>query len=201
MEASISKATLKDIDGIVKIHQEAFKNYFLTSLGQGFLRLYYSSFVKSNNGVVYCAKKGDKIVGFSATSYVSHGFNTKLIRKNLFNYGLMALKLFFTKPKSIMRLVKNLNKESKDTIVKDDGQYAELYSIAVSPDCQGEGIGRFLLNVTEADIKEHNNEISLTTDYYENDKTIAFYRALGYQEFYDFVTYPNRRMWRMMKQL
>ena len=201
MDASIRKATSEDIDGIVKIHQDAFKDFFLTSLGEPFLKLYYGTIVNSNDGVVYCDVKDKSIVGFSATSYVSHGFNSKLIKHNLFKYGCEALRLFFSQPKAVLRLIRNLNKESKDNTIKDGGLYAELYSIAVDPNCQGEGIGRFLLTVTEADVKDHNSEISLTTDYYDNDKTIAFYRALGYKEFYDFTTYPERRMWRMIKEL
>lgn len=201
MEARIRKATQKDIAGIVKIHQDAFKDFFLTNLGERFLRLYYATFVNCNDGVVYCAVKDETIVGFSATSFVSHGFNSKLIKHNMFKYGCEALILLFKQPKAVLRLMKNLDKESKDSTVKDDGLYAELYSIAVSPECQGEGIGRFLLTVTEADVKEHNGKISLTTDYYDNEKTIAFYRALGYKKFYDFMTYPNRKMWRMIKEL
>ena len=201
MEASIRKATKQDIDGIVKIHQEAFKNFFLTNLGERFLRLYYGTFVNCNDGVVYCAVKGDTIVGFSATSYISHGFNSKLIKHNLFKYGCEALLLLFKQPKAVLRLMRNLDKESKDSSIKDDGLYAELYSIAVSPECQGEGIGGFLLTVTEADVKEHNSKISLTTDFYDNDKTMAFYSALGYKEFYYFTTYPDRRMWRLIKEL
>lgn len=201
METLISEATINDVDGIVKIHQEAFKDFFLTSLGEGFLKLYYSAFVKSEAGVVFCAKRMNNIVGFSATSYVSRGFNSRLIKSNPIKFGLLAFKLLLTQPKSVIRLVRNLNKESKEAAVKDDGKYAELYSIAVSPDCQGEGVGRFLLTVTESDVKGHNTKISLTTDYFNNEKTIAFYRALGYKEFYDFVTYPKRRMWRMMKEL
>ena len=201
METNVSKATLNDINGIVKIHQDAFKNFFLTSLGKEFLKLYYSTFVDSKAGVVYCAKKGDNVVGFSATSYVSHGFNSKLIKGNLFQYGIMAIKLLFKHPQSLLRLAKNLNKENKDTTIKDDGLYAELYSIAVSPDCQGEGVGRFLLTVTEADVRKHNSKISLTTDYYDNDRAICFYKSLGYEPWYDFMTYPNRKMYRLMKYL
>lgn len=201
METSIRKATVQDIDEIVKIHQDAFKDFFLTSLGEGFLKLYYSTFVNCDDGVVYCAVKENTIVGFSATSYVSHGFNSKLIKNNLFKYGCEVMMLLFTQPKALLRLIKNMNKESKDSAITDDGLYAELYSIAVSPDCQGEGIGRFLLNMTEADVREHNNKISLTTDYYDNDKTMAFYSSLGYKELYDIITYPDRRMWRMIKNL
>lgn len=197
----IKKAQLSDVEGIVTIHQQAFKEFFLTSLGEKFLKLYYSTFITSGEGVVYCAAKDNEMVGFSACSYISRGFNTSLIKKNLIKFAIEALRLLFCKPKSLIRLAKNMNKETKDATIEDDGEYAELYSIAVSPSCQGGGYGRKLLMATEEDVKQHNNKVSLTTDYYNNDKTIAFYRALGYEEYYDFITYPDRRMWRLIKNL
>ena len=201
MEAKIRKATINDVDGIVKIHKAAFNDFFLTSLGEKFLRLYYRTFINSRDGVVFCSEKNNVMVGFSATSYVSKGFNSKLIKKNLLKYGLESIRLFFTHPKALIRLVKNMNKESKDASVEDDGKYAELYSIAIDPTMQGGGVGRSLLMVTESDVKDHNNKISLTTDYYNNEKTLAFYNALGYQTYYEFTTYPERKMLRLIKDL
>lgn len=197
----IEKATNKDVKGIVKIHLAAFEDFFLSSLGERFLRKYYSSFIDSDNGVVLCAKNKEEVVGFSACSYISRGFNSSLIKHNLAIFGIEAFMLLFTNPKALLRLVKNLNKESADTTINDKGEYAELYSIAVSPSCQGEGVGKKLLTATEDDVKTHNDSISLTTDFYNNDKTIAFYHALGYEDYYEFVTYPKRRMWRMIKKL
>lgn len=197
----IRKASLDDVETIVSIHQEAFKDFFLSSLGRSFLKLYYSSFISSEEGVVYCATKNNELVGFSACSYVSRGFNPSLIKKNVFKYGTEAIILFFKKPGALIRLAKNMNKESSDSKVNDNGLYAELYSIAVSPLCQGEGVGKLLLTTIERDVVNHNNQISLTTDYYNNDKTIAFYRALGYENYYEFTTFPNRKMWRMIKRL
>lgn len=201
MKAIVRQTTLNDVEQIVRIHQAAFKDFFLTSLGHRFLKLYYSTFIKSGEGVVYCAEVDKKVVGFSACSYVSSGFNSRLIKKNLVRYGLEALRLLFAKPGAIVRLVRNLDKESNVNGVKDNGEYAELYSIAVSPTCQGGGVGRLLLTATEADVKEHNSQISLTTDYYDNEKTVGFYNALGYDVLYEFVTYPDRRMYRMIKNL
>ena len=197
----IRNASINDVDGIVAIHKQAFKDFFLTSLGEKFLKLYYTSFIRSKNGVVCCAVRRDKIVGFSAASYVSKGFNTSLIKQNLIKFGIETIRLLFIKPGALVRLVRNLNKESSDTAINDNGHYAELYSIAVSPLCQGEGVGKFLLKMTENDVANHNVQISLTTDYYNNDKTIAFYRALGYENYYELITYPNRKMWRMIKKL
>ncbi len=198
---SIVKATVKDVDEIVNIHLAAFENFFLSSLGEDFLKLYYTSFIKSGKGVVYCAQKNGELAGFSACSYISRGFNSFLIKKNCLRYGMEAFKLLFTKPKALERLVRNMDKEKDDTSISDEGLYAELYSIGVNPKYQGEGIGRRLLTETEKDVQEHNQQISLTTDYYNNEKTIAFYHSLGYKELYDFITYPNRRMLRMIKQL
>lgn len=199
--AHIRQASIHDVEEIVCIHMAAFPDFFLTSLGTGFLKLYYSTFIKSGDGVVYCAVKNDRMVGFSASSFVSRGFNARLIKKNLVRYGGEALKQAFIHPRALIRLIKNLNKETKDPSVQDEGLYAELYSIAILPECQGQGIGRLLLSVTESGVRDFNSQMSLTTDYYNNDNALAFYRALGYREYYDFVTYPNRRMWRMIKHL
>lgn len=197
----ISRAKSTDVNDIVKIHQEAFKDFFLSSLGERFLRIYYSSFIKSNDGVVLCAKKNDNLIGFSACSYMSRGFNSSLILHNLAKFGIEIFMLLFSKPKALVRLAKNMNKESDDTTIDDKGDYAELYSIAVSPSCQGEGVGKKLISATEEVVKKHNDSISLTTDFYNNDKTIAFYHVLGYENYYEFVTYPKRKMWRMIKKL
>ena len=197
----IEKASNKEVDGIVKIHLAAFEDFFLSSLGERFLRIYYSSFIQSKKGVVLCAKINEDVVGFSACSYISRGFNASLIKHNFAKFGIEAVILLFSLPRALLRLAKNMNKESDDANINDKGEYAELYSIAVSPSCQGEGVGKKLLTATEEDVRKYNERISLTTDYYNNDKAIAFYRALGYKEFYDFITYPNRRMWRMIKEL
>lgn len=197
----IRKATKADVGSIVEIHKVAFESFFLTSLGSRFLELYYSTFINSDKGVVYCVEKDGSIVGFAACSYISRGFNFYLIKRNLFKYVTEFFLILFTRPKAIIRLIKNLNKESDNSDVDDKGEYAELYSIAIRPTCQGEGIGKKLLTKTEEEVKEHNNRISLTTDYYKNEKTVGFYRSLGYRDFYEFTTYPKRRMWRLIKEL
>lgn len=197
----IRKANKDDVKEIVSIHQQAFPNFFLTTLGNRFLQLYYKCMCNCEDAVTLCAEENGEVKGFATSSYYSHGFNTTLIKKNLFKFGLMGIELMFTKPKAILRLAKNLDKKAEGNAVEDIGDYAELYSIAVKPGNQGSGIGKKLLRATEEDVAKHNSKISLTTDYYHNEKTIGFYHSLGYQDYYEFVTYPERRMWRMIKQL
>ena len=195
----IRKATLNDVEAIVKIHKEAFPDFFLTTLGSRFLNLYYKCMCKCNDAITLCAEDDGEIKGFATSSYYSHGFNASLIKKNLIRFGLMGIELLFTQPKAVLRLAKNLDKKAEDNTVEDNGEYAELYSIAVKPGNQGSGIGKKLLTATEEDVAKHNSKISLTTDYYNNEKTIGFYHSLGYQDYYEFTTYPDRRMWRMIK--
>lgn len=197
----IRRATNVDVDQIVQIHLEAFEDFFLSSLGSSFLKTYYTTFINSKEGAVFCAVKDDKLQGFSACSYISKGFNSRLIQKNFIKYFYESFLLLIRNPKAIVRLIKNLNKKSDCKTINDNAQYAELYSIAVCPLSQGEGIGRMLLTATEEYIKCFNSEMSLTTDYYNNEKTIGFYHSRGYEDYYDFIAYPNRRMWRLLKIL
>lgn len=108
--------------------------------------------------------------------------------------------MLLTQIASLVRLFKNFTKTSPD--VQDDGEYAELLSIGVSGNKQGQGIGRKLLIQLENEVKLKGcSYLSLTTDYNNNEKVIQFYKGLGYTLYYDFMTYPNRKMYRMIKKL
>lgn len=196
----IRKATSKDINGIVDVHCSAFKGFFLTELGTRFLQLYYSSYFKESSAVLLVAEKDGEVVGFSSATSLSSGFNTRLVKMDFLRYALRGCVIALTKPKALVNLSMNWN--HRDPSIVDKGDYAELMSIAVSPDTQGSGIGKLLIQKTEEEVKNLNaNRFSLTTDYYNNESTIAFYRKCGYEAMYDFTAYPDRKMLRMIKEL
>ncbi len=196
----ITTAQPSDIPQIVDIHLRAFEGFFLTSLGPHFLRLYYDSVRSYQGGVLLkCVNQG-KTIGFCAAALHSAGFNKHLVKHRLPDYILMGARLVFTRPQALWRLFLNFSKEDADH--GDTGDYAELLSIGVDPDVQRSGAGKQLLQALEKEVESRNGKkLSLTTDYYDNDKAIGFYRALGYHEWYDFITYPQRRMYRMIKTL
>lgn len=194
------KSVLQDVDQIVQIHCDAFKNFFLTSLGTEFLKFYYSSFIKNKETVCMVEVEDDAIIGFSAATVKSKGFNTRLIKSNLYDFFMWSLRMLFVNPKALMRLVKNLTKKSN--VTEDKENYAELFSIAVGSNHQNKGIGKRLLKEAESELRIMGaHSISLTTDYYNNEATIAFYKTMGYDVLYDFVSYPSRRMYRFIKEL
>lgn len=43
--------------------------------------------------------------------------------------------------------------------------------------------------------------LSLTTDKVNNESAIAFYQRNGYKVLYEFTAYPNREMYRFIKDL
>lgn len=196
----IRKATINDVDTIVEIHLNAFEGFFLTSLGAEFLRFYYSCFVRSNETVTMIAEENGVIYGFSASSKFCKGFNSRLIKSNLIAFGLLSFKLLLIKPISLLHLVKNLSKKGENVIDNED--YAELYSIGVCKSAQGKGVGKMLLLKSEQVMKEEGvTRVSLTTDFDNNEQAVGFYHSMGYETLYEFVTYPNRKMYRLIKIL
>lgn len=196
----IREASTTDIERIVTVHNAAFKDFFLTSLGNRFLALYYRSVLNHPHGILLVSDNEEGVIGFCAGTSLSAGFNSSLIKSNFSAYALVTAKLLFTNPASLWHLFKNFSKE--DSNVGDKGEYAELLSIGVDPNVQRSGAGKAMLLALEEEVKKRGGkQLSLTTDYNDNEKTIGFYHSLGYKEWYDFVTYPNRRMYRLIKEI
>ena len=86
--------------------------------------------------------------------------------------------------------------------LEDNEDYAELYSIGVSKAAQGKGVGKLLLAESERVMKSEGvQRVSLTTDFYDNEQAVGFYHSMGYETLYEFITYPNRKMYRLIKTL
>lgn len=195
----LREAIISDHKSVATVHFITFQDFFLTKLGIEFLNIYYKSVIKSDNSICICAIENNSIIGFITGCKVAKDFNKHLIFSNLLPFSLFAFKTLLTKPKSIIRLIKNFSKIANPS---DDGYYSEIQSIAVLPDSKGKGVGEALINEFEKKAKTHNlKKITLTTDYYDNDSVIGFYEKNGYNVYYDFVTYPNRRMYKLIKLL
>ena len=198
---SYRKSKVSDSNQIAKIHLKSFPNFFLSTLGYSFLKTYYRSCVKSKEAISICAidKNDKKLLGFAVGCLNSEGFNKRLIFSNLFEYSYRAMILLFTKPIALIRLYKNLAKNyDKD----DKGNYAELLSIGVLPNRNGLGIGQQLLTKFEYQVREKGiNTLTLTTDADSNDSVLRFYKKSGYNVYYEFETFPNRKMLKLIKEL
>lgn len=185
---------------LAAIHKLAFKDFFLTSLGLGFLETYYKACLNYNGSIAVCAvDEEDVIKGFATGCLQAKGYHKKLFLNSLFSFALRGIILVFTKPAALFRLVKNLDKTPNPD---DDRNYAELLAIAVLPELKGSGAGNELLKIFEKEaLIGGGKRITLTTDYNNNDRVVAFYKKSSYRIYYDFVTYPNRKMYKLIKDL
>lgn len=194
------KPTLLEADEIANVHLKTFENFFLTSLGKSFLKTYYKSCIKFKGAISICAvDEENTIVGFCFGSLSSIGFHKKIILNNIFAFTIQAIRILITKPKAIVRLFRNFKKEAHP---EDKGDYAELLSIGVKVEKKGLGIGKGLLIEFEKKIKKEKiKRISLTTDYDGNDAVLKFYKSMEYKVYYEFVAYPDRKMFKLIKNI
>jgi ribosomal protein S18 acetylase RimI-like enzyme len=180
------------------IHQKAFENFFLTTLGLGFLKTYYKASLNSSESVAICAvNEENQIIGFCIGCILSKGYHKRLVKSNFTEFLFQGVSILFTKPKALYRLLFNLDKSSNKT---DDGNYAELLSIGVLPETKNTGIGKEMIKkFEEALINKGCKKIALTTDFSNNQKVLEFYKKTGYEILCEFTTYPNRRMYKLIK--
>lgn len=192
--------SVDDIDTVVSIHKRAFRDFFLTLLGDQFLKLYYRSVLKHKKGILLGCYNKDELIGFCAATLKSRGFNANLIYSNFYSFGRLTLRLLFTNRVALKRLSQNMSKKNNNII--DRGEYAELLSIGVDSLNQGKGVGKALLTKLENVTRSKGcSKLSLTTDFFDNQKTIGFYKSMGYNTLYEFIAYPDRKMYRLIKIL
>ena len=197
---TIKQIDKSDISQVVRVHKVAFEDFFLTQLGDKFLHLYYTTVLTSCKGILLGYYKDDILCGFAVATSYSKGYNLSLVKQNLLAYIKEAVCIFIKSPKSLFRLYKNMQKTV--SAINDNGEYAELMSIGVDSRYKRMGIGKSLLQSMETHIKLMGaKKLSLTTDYDNNSAAVEFYKSLGFEVMYDFTTYPNRRMYRFIKDL
>lgn len=194
------KLSLDYVDRIVYIHKVAFKGFFLTSLGSDFLKTYYSSCLKNKSTIaIGIIDDHGHLLGFSVGTKKSSGYHKDVLLRNFFPLFFSLFNVFISNPIILLRLFLNLRKGSNKN---DRGDYAELLSIAVLPQSEGSGIGKLMLEHFEKSVKDSGVcKITLTTDYYKNDPVIKFYQKNKYDVLNDFIAYPNRKMYKMIKNL
>jgi len=196
----LKKIEKSEIKNVVEVHKDSFNGFFLTTLGNRFLSLYYDCIRRDNESILLGIYDENILSGFCAATILSKGFNLKLIKNNPLKFLTIGFILLISKPDSLIRLIKNFSKSNPEII--DNGEYSELLSIGISSNYQGKGIGRKLLTELEKELKlKNSSKLSLTTDYNNNNKAIEFYKGLGYTIYYDFIAYPDRKMYRMIKKL
>lgn len=191
---NVREANSQDIDSIVDIHMERFSSFFLTSLGKSFLKAFYKAFTKYP-GILLVLEDEGAIKGFAAGSKDNRSFFKKLLKNNFFEFAKSGIQILFSNPLALIRMASNANRSENN-----DHIFAELLSIATVKN--NKGYGKILLQEFENEIFHKstiNLPITLTTDFYENEKVVNFYIECGYQKQEVFESFQGRKMYRFIK--
>lgn len=188
----VGEAEKKIINQIVLIHLGTFQGFFLTSLGQGFLRQMYQSYCEENNSGLFVALDCRKPIGFLAYSSNLGSLYKYMIRKRLIPFAWYSLIAFFRNPKVFMRLIRAFLKPSES---KRNKAYVELASIGVDPQEKTHGIGSMLIKalIDIVDFEKYAY-ITLETDAINNDSVNLFYKKNGFLLEREFTTREGRKL-------
>lgn len=201
-EIKIRKAGAADYRVLAEKHVEVFPEFFMSTLGLSFLQTYYKHVLRHPDTVALFAEREGEVVGYLVGRLRTKGFLKSVIKRHPIPFIWEGIKLAITRPKALVRIFNNLEKKQDKGQIEDTQDYGEIGLIGISPSLKGIGIGRLLLEQIESELRTHNvDRLSLTTDYFNNENTLVAYKAWGFSILYDFVTYPNRRMYRLIKDV
>lgn len=183
----------KDIDQVVRIHQASFPGFFLSFLGPRFLSLYYLGVCEAPEGIAFVSLNlsGDS-AGFVVGTTNPRGFYTRLLKRDWLRFSVASVNALLRRPSAIRRVSRALLHPSQNP---SGDEVAGLFSIGVSPELQGTGAGKKLVQAFLGEAKRRScRQVFLTTDRDDNDTVNAFYRKMGFRVEREYTTPEGRRM-------
>jgi ribosomal protein S18 acetylase RimI-like enzyme len=191
-EVTIRPMLESDVEAVVGIHLRTFTGFFLSFLGHNFLALLYRSIGEAPEGVALIAVRGHAVEGFAAGVTAQTSFYRRLVKRHWWHFGVSALGAAVRKPSVIPRLLRALRRPSEAGTA---AAAAALMSIAVSPECEGKGVGGLLIEAFCAEMAERGvADLCLTTDRDDNAGVRRFYERHGFRSTGSFVTPEGRAM-------
>lgn len=183
----------KIAEELADIHMKSFQNFFLTSLGKGFLKSMYKGFLTHKDSHVVGAFDSDgSMVGFLAYSENISDLYRYLMKRYCPALAFYALIAFFKKPKILFRILRAFRRPNES---KRNEPYVEISSLCVLPEKERNGVGSMLLNTCLRSIDFSCFAYAkLETDADDNDAVNAFYQKNGFVLFSTYTTPENRKM-------
>ena len=169
--------TLGDVPTVVKVHLEGFPGFFLTFLGDSFLRELYSAILVDQDGICFVASDENGVVGFVAGTAQPAGFYRRLLQQRWWRFAFASVIPVLKRPTIVPRLLRAFSMPDQ---VTHQTRRGTLMSIAVLPGSQGMGGGRTLvLAFLDAAAKRGLHQVDLTTDRDNNAAANRFYQNMG----------------------
>jgi len=181
-----------DAKNLANLHIRAFPNFFLTTLGERFLKTFYESILNSSNGFGVAIFEDNCLLGFAIGTEKTHGFYRDLVSQNGINLFFSSLNSLVENPMKIVRIIKNLRGGNNIYQLNEGGW---LLSICTNPEYWGKNISTLVLKRFEEEAEKRSlKKIWLTTDFLNNERANSFYLKMNYKLFMTFVNSNKRKM-------
>lgn len=199
-ELTIRPVHAEDAGALAVLHQDAFPDFFLSSLGTAFLKQFYLGFADDDAAISTVAvNDAGEIVGSIVGTTEPSGFFSRLLKRRIIQFGLLSARESLRRPRIIPRLLRAVAYRG-DAGSPIDG--ALLSSICVRSDQQGKGTGKQMIHAwTAAASATGASTAFLTTDADANEAVNTFYQRLGWVLEDTYETPEGRRMNRYARDL
>src|SRR5262245_11795091 len=104
----VRPAQAGDAAQIAALHIEVFAGHTLATFGPKFLSLYYRSVIESPAGLVMCALRNERVVGFVAGMLDARGFYRSLLRRRALSFLVLGCVGAISRPHRLIRLRRGL---------------------------------------------------------------------------------------------
>lgn len=183
----------EDIAECARLHRAAFPTFFLSALGERFLREFYRAFLV-DDAVAWVARASDTgdLLGVVVGHMSPAGFFRRLLIRRWYAFALASLGLVVRQRPAIPRLVRALRYRGQAPV---EAGGALLSSICVSPEAQGLRVGRRLIESWTRELESRGVQSAyLTTDARDNAAVNGFYRSAGWHLSASYETPEGRLM-------
>lgn len=174
---NIRLAKPEEAPQIAKIHYYEINQGFLRQLGLRFLSLLYLAMIKSPLAFVVVAEENNEIIGFISGCTNVNGFYKDFFKKYTFKATLILLSNIFkiSTIKKIFEILKYPKKEKKE--IPD----AELLTMAIKKEFQGQGIGQKLFEEFVLEMKNRRIRQFKVIVGESLAQAIQFYEKVGFK--------------------
>lgn len=200
-EVTLTGMRRTDVAELARIHERAFTGFFLTRLGQPFLREFYRGYLTDGSAVTVVARLANgRPVGVAVGTVEPEGFYARLLRRRGLAFALAGARGALAHPTVVAPRLLAAVRYRGDA---PEGSGGALFaSMCVSPAMAGAGIGGRLSTAWSAAAAGRGaTRAYLTTDAVGNDAVNRHHRAHGWTVESEFITAAGRRMYRYTRDL
>lgn len=184
--------TRDQVGACARLHLAAFPEFFLSQLGERFLREFYNAFVDGPDAVTaVCLDQTGGVLGVVVGTLRPAGFFSRLLWRRWYAFAWAAAALALRHPRHVPRLLRALAYRGQVPI---ETSGALLSSICVAPHAQGLGVGTQLLRAFERRVDAEGVPAYLVTDRVDNEDGNRFYRRNGWRLEGSYETSQGRAM-------